>query len=306
MCNNQCIGDLIAFVWISHEMGEKMSQFNKRILVFCEGETERAYIAEWVKKFSVSHLVTVRVCPYNSPIGLLREGVKEYFWFKETESNPYDEVWLVFDRDSHPSFHQTLDMATKFPFIHLCWSNPCIEAWFLMHFKKLPNFPRHTEVLIDSSLEVDSENPYLKHQINDIELVANPESVFDTLKKHWKEYAKAKESYLSALQPKMEIALKNCLETDLHQDRFAFGSLMPELLNAITALHVEDPCEAEKLVGLAWHEHCRLQRTKSEQFEPLMIEHSESPTIPTSDVKTFTPEPLPVLSNNSNLWWNLF
>lgn len=256
-----------------------MSQFEKRIMVLCEGETEKAYISEWASEHKVSHLVSIRTCIDNSPLGLLQEGVKEYFWQQKTTDNPYEEVWLVFDRDSHTSFHKTLDLSERFPFIHLCWSNPCLEAWFIMHFKKLPNFQRNIEVLMDTSAVIDHEQPYVKNEINAYELVASAKQVCDCLKKTWKGYQKGKTDYLTTLKPRMESALEYCLETDLHKDRFAFGSLMPELLNAITALKSCSSEEAERQVGETWFEHLESKRLAEKMRVVTTLNDGELPCV---------------------------
>lgn len=49
----------------------------------------------------------------------------------------FDEVWCVFDRDSHERFDEAIQMARDNGF-HLAVSNPCIELWLLLHFRDSP------------------------------------------------------------------------------------------------------------------------------------------------------------------------
>jgi hypothetical protein len=45
----------------------------------------------------------------------------------------YDDVWCVFDVDTHPRLTAARAAATEAG-IHLAISNPCFELWLLLHF----------------------------------------------------------------------------------------------------------------------------------------------------------------------------
>ena len=122
----------------------------KKIIVVCEGQTEKIYLAGWAAACGVRNKVEIINSACTTPIGLLEEGVKEYLWAQASGDASYSEVWVVFDRDGHESFHQALKEARKYPYVHMCWTNPCIEAWFLMHFKSLPKFARDKWMLLNS------------------------------------------------------------------------------------------------------------------------------------------------------------
>lgn len=51
----------------------------------------------------------------------------------------YSEYWIVFDRDRVISFDQIILNAYKKE-IHVGWSNPCIEIWFMAYFGKMPSW----------------------------------------------------------------------------------------------------------------------------------------------------------------------
>lgn len=55
----------------------------------------------------------------------------------------FDEVWCVFDRDSHERFFDACTMARDNGF-RLAISNPCVELWLLLHFRDSPGL-RHRE-----------------------------------------------------------------------------------------------------------------------------------------------------------------
>jgi hypothetical protein len=45
----------------------------------------------------------------------------------------WDDVWCVFDEDSHPGLREAIEKAEANG-IKLAVSNPCIELWFVLHF----------------------------------------------------------------------------------------------------------------------------------------------------------------------------
>jgi len=52
------------------------------------------------------------------------------------EKNPYQQIWVVFDRDDFPMWNvgRAHDLARAHPDIRLCPSNECFEVWYLLHF----------------------------------------------------------------------------------------------------------------------------------------------------------------------------
>ena len=57
-----------------------------------------------------------------------------------SKSSVYCDTWIVFDRDLVPNFDKIIKDAESNG-IHVAWSNPCIEIWFLAYFNKTPNIP---------------------------------------------------------------------------------------------------------------------------------------------------------------------
>lgn len=47
----------------------------------------------------------------------------------------FDDVWCVFDVDEHPHLGEALELAQKSG-VKVALSNPCIELWALLHFRK--------------------------------------------------------------------------------------------------------------------------------------------------------------------------
>lgn len=67
----------------------------------------------------------------------------------------------------------------------------------------------------------------------------------------------------------MDLALEQCTQTDLHQDVFAFGNLMSEVLTAIAKLATQDEIAAEEFVGHKWFEYCEQKRLEAQLFSPI-------------------------------------
>ena len=93
--------------------------------VFCEGETEIAYV-----KFLRSL--------YRAPIQVIvKKGKSNIFEdYIERSKNEYvrteqDKVFLMYDLD----VDEMLEQLQKIPNAELIVSNPCVELWFLLHYQ---------------------------------------------------------------------------------------------------------------------------------------------------------------------------
>ena len=141
----------------------------RRFILFCEGRnTEPAYFSA-LKRVWTGALISVESKPgVGVPMTIAREAVKfakseglaKSSRRKKSSFERKDEVWAVFDRDTHPNF----DAAVKFCLdnsVGVARSNPCFELWLILHerdcdrpdssddiqrtLKKLrPEYGRHT------------------------------------------------------------------------------------------------------------------------------------------------------------------
>lgn len=94
----------------------------------CEGKrTERDYLDTLVARLRIPH-VTVKAAGCD-PLRLV-EKAKDWRRLRGV-----DEVWCVFDRDTHAHFDQALSMAQKAGF-EVAASYPCFEVWLLLHFER--------------------------------------------------------------------------------------------------------------------------------------------------------------------------
>lgn len=107
----------------------------RRILILCEDEKSSVL---YFKKFPVDREVVIIDCEGTgkNTDSLMEDAINR----KREASNdghPYQQIWVVFDRDSFPlrNFNRAFDLAKKHRDIIACWSNECFELWYLLHFQ---------------------------------------------------------------------------------------------------------------------------------------------------------------------------
>ncbi len=121
-----------------------MREISKRILIVCEDEkSSKLYFESFKKdeklKRNLSAVVVKVVHPKDhSPVGLVEEA-KHLKKKAKRDRNPYDEIWVVPDRDGHQGMDRAFNMA-KDNKIKIALSVICFEYWVLLHFEKTARF----------------------------------------------------------------------------------------------------------------------------------------------------------------------
>lgn len=114
---------------------------NKRGLILCEGETEENYFTGLVtqdkyRRQFASITVDIFKPKDNSPLGLINKA-KEMIKEAKREKNPYDFIWVVFDKDGHANIPNAFEIArASNPEIEIAFTIPCFEYYVLLHFEK--------------------------------------------------------------------------------------------------------------------------------------------------------------------------
>ena len=103
----------------------KGKQMKPNFFVFCEGETEMAY----VKFLRSLYRAPIQVIPKKGKSNISED-------FIEKSKNEYvrteqDKVFLMYDLD----VDGMLEQLQKIPNAELLVSNPCMELWFLLHYQ---------------------------------------------------------------------------------------------------------------------------------------------------------------------------
>ena len=160
-----------------------MIDISKRILIVCEDEkSSKLYFESFKRDEKLKrHLASVDIEVVHprdySPIGLVNEAKIKKKRAKR-ERNPYNEIWIVLDKDQHANIDQAMNTAHANGIL-VALSIICFEYWILLHFEKTTkHFGRCKDII-----------SYIK-------------------KNHFKKYAKNINSY-SALRDKIKTAIEN-------------------------------------------------------------------------------------------------
>ena len=191
-------------------MKKPLLQLNKRILILCEdSKSSLKYFESFKKDEKFKRLlasVDIEVIhPKNhDPLGLVNKA-KELKNKEKKSLNPYDEIWIVLDRDGHQNLAQAFDKcnANKMEF---CISVVCFEYWILLHFEKTSKpFSNCSEII-----KYIKENHHFEYDKADIK--------FDLLKE------------------KIHNAIENSKWLESESEKNSFGKKVYEL-NPITRIH---------------------------------------------------------------------
>lgn len=113
----------------------------QRFLIVCEGEkTEPNYLRALRGDLKIQPTLVDIVHPKdNSPMGIFTHAKEVYQQSKE-QGDPYDQVYCVFDRDTHENFAEALNKIKSTENFNTenfkaITTNPCFEFWLLLHFK---------------------------------------------------------------------------------------------------------------------------------------------------------------------------
>jgi len=108
-----------------------------RILIVCEGEkTEPNYFRSIIARFPPHLAELVEVEGLGANTQSLVNQAKQLRARKADTDYPYDETWVVFDRDSFPpdAFDNAIRSAESAT-MGAAWSNEAFEIWYLLHFE---------------------------------------------------------------------------------------------------------------------------------------------------------------------------
>jgi hypothetical protein len=117
-----------------------MLNFNKRILIICEDKkSSKLYFEafkkdEKLKRDLASVSIEVVQPKDHSPVGLVTEAKQKKLRAKR-DRNPYNEIWIVLDKDHHANIGKAFNMAYANKF-KIALSVICFEYWVLLHFEK--------------------------------------------------------------------------------------------------------------------------------------------------------------------------
>ena len=223
-----------------------MSENNKKkpskILIYCEGETEKQYLTAIAEELGITSNVSIRKTSACAPITLLESAYKDYQWSLVVDKQfPFTEYWLVFDRDHHPSYEETFKLAESMdPKPHLAWTNPCIEFWFWLHYcgnRANLKFDEETEVSnVRTEKALDNDEVEIT-TVRRVRRTIKPETMLKLLQGHVHGYSKV--VCPPGLVKRSGTAYDNLLKVAQTRNPMAIGSALPDLLLRLAYLQDE-------------------------------------------------------------------
>ena len=109
-----------------------------RILLVCEGEkTEPTYFRDMVNAWGLANQVKIGKNAGSSPNKVVAQAEVLYSQ-AQREGDAFDEVYCVFDRDTHERFDDAVSRSRTLKAngrpLNAVVSVPCFEFWLLLHF----------------------------------------------------------------------------------------------------------------------------------------------------------------------------
>jgi hypothetical protein len=92
--------------------------------VFCEGESEEAY----VKFLRSKYRLPIEICPSVAGLSISPDHIKNFKKNKPTDAK--DKDYLMYDLDRE----DILERLERIKGALIIASNPCLELWYLLHF----------------------------------------------------------------------------------------------------------------------------------------------------------------------------
>lgn len=115
------------------------------ILVVCEGEVTEPQYLNGIKGYLRNPRVAIKIEKAAGVPRTLVAKAKQQRSDAERVGAPYDEVWCVFDRDDHPKWKHSIDVAIAAG-LRLAISNACFELWILLHLGESPGAQTRKEL----------------------------------------------------------------------------------------------------------------------------------------------------------------
>ena len=120
----------------------KSRVFKSRVLILCEGLTEKNYFNAMKEDFRLPKTIGVEVFQSNKVDckGVVEEAIKK------AKREGFQEIFVVFDHDNQAKRDEAFKLALDKK-IKVIFSSICFESWFLFHFKNSTKAFASEEVL---------------------------------------------------------------------------------------------------------------------------------------------------------------
>jgi len=121
---------------ISQVRSTETRELRKRFLIVCEGtKTEPRYF-ESIKRELPRNTVQVEISGEGCNTLSLISRARKIISSRISLDYPFDQVWVVFDRDSFkPDDFDNAIKSAEANGMHCAWSNGAFELWYILHFE---------------------------------------------------------------------------------------------------------------------------------------------------------------------------
>jgi len=153
-------------------------------LVVCEGiKTEPNYFEGLKKEIPKGKLHSNNLeigGTGKNTLSIIKETIKISKKIQMEKSIVFDEIWVVFDKDSFPdvNFNNAISKAKSYKNMRCAWSNQAFELWYLLHFQ-----------FVNTAIDRDVYKSYLEREINRVSKIEfkyekNRPDMYDILKEY--------------------------------------------------------------------------------------------------------------------------
>ena len=112
----------------------------RHFYIYCEGElTEKTYFDALAREYKKLGPIKLTTIPEREPKGIAQKAVDRVKMecVPKRQKNSFeqnDQVWAVFDRDTHPHYDAAIQTCQKGG-VQVARSNPCFDLWLVLHIE---------------------------------------------------------------------------------------------------------------------------------------------------------------------------
>jgi hypothetical protein len=103
----------------------KTRSFKSKVLILCEGLTEKNYFSAMKEDFRLPKTIAVNVIDCKGDVTDILKNAKK---------NGFEKIFVVFDHDNFPKRGDVFKLASQ-KNANIIFSSICFESWYLFHFK---------------------------------------------------------------------------------------------------------------------------------------------------------------------------
>lgn len=126
----------------------KTRTFQSKVLILCEGKTEKNYFTAMKEDFRLPKTIGVDVFQSNKVDckGIVEEAIKK------AKREGFQKIFVVFDHDNQPKRDEAFKLASNKK-IKVIFSSICFELWYLYHFKEKSTRAFDSEEALEKELK---------------------------------------------------------------------------------------------------------------------------------------------------------